>query len=63
MAVAVDALKRLGATDTILTDFRGSFAFCGYARVKKPSWVTQQQANSGQGPSEITLKVPLTPRT
>ena len=62
-SAASDALKRLGATDPILPDYRGSFAFCGYARVKRPSWVTQQRANSGQGPSEISLKVPLTPRT
>jgi len=61
VSAAFDALKRLGATDPILTDFRGSFAFCGYARVKKPSWVAQQQANSGQGPSVISFKVPFTP--
>ena len=60
---ALDALRRLGATDPILTDYRGSYALAGHARVNKPSWVTQQQANSGQGPSEISLKVPLTPRT
>lgn len=59
---ASDALKRLGATVPIWTDFRGSYALAGYARVNKPSWVAQQQANGGQGPSEISLKVPLTPR-
>ncbi|XP_078357479.1 uncharacterized protein LOC144642389 [Oculina patagonica] len=58
---AVDALKRLGATDPILIDFRGSYALVGYARVKKPSWVAQQQARRYQGPSEISLRVPLTP--
>ncbi|KAL9987872.1 hypothetical protein ACROYT_G002249 [Oculina patagonica] len=57
---AIDALKRLGATDPILTEFRGSYALAGYAGLTKPSWITQQQANSGQGPSEITLRIPLT---
>jgi len=28
---AEEALKRLGATDPILKDFRGSLAFVGYA--------------------------------
>ncbi|KAL9970212.1 hypothetical protein ACROYT_G022549 [Oculina patagonica] len=58
---AVDALKRLGATDPILIDFRGSFALAGYAGVNKPSWIAQQQARRFQGPSEISLRVPLTP--
>ena len=56
---AFDALKRLGATDPILTDFRGSYALAGYSGTNKPSWVTQQQANRGQGPSEISLTIPL----
>ena len=56
---AFDALKRLGATDPILADYRGSYALAGYSGINKPSWVTQQQANSGQGPSEISLKVAL----
>ena len=59
MSAALDALKRLGATDPILTDYRGSYALAGYSRINKPSWVTQQQANSGQGPSEVSLKVAL----
>ena len=60
---AFDALKRLGASDPILNDFRGSYALVGYARENKPSWIAQQQAHSGQGPSEISLKVPLIPST
>ena len=56
---AFDALRRLGATDLILNDYRGSYALAGYSGINKPSWVTQQQANSGQGPSEISLKVTL----
>ena len=56
---AFDALRRLGATEPILTDHRGSYALVGYSGINKPSWVTQQQANGGQGPSEISLKVAL----
>ena len=58
-SAAFDALKRLGASDPILTDYLGSYALAGYSGINKPSWVTQQQANSGQGPSEISLKVAL----
>ena len=59
VSAALDALKRLGATDPILPDFRGSYALAGYSGINKPSWVTQQQANRSQGPSEISLKVAL----
>ena len=58
-SAAFDALRRLGATDPILNDYRGSYVLAGYSGINKPSWVTQQQANSGQGPSEISLKVAL----
>ena len=58
-SAAFDALKRLGTADPILPDYRGSYALAGYSGIKKPSWVTQQQANGGQGPSEISLKVAL----
>ena len=59
---ALDALKRLGATDPVLPDFRGSFALVGYAGVNKPSWITQKTAKRGLGPSEISLKIPLIPQ-
>ncbi|KAJ7323452.1 hypothetical protein OS493_031652 [Desmophyllum pertusum] len=58
---AIDALKRLGAIDPIKPEYRGSYAFVGYARVKKPSWIAQQWRGRGKGPSEVSLKVPLTP--
>ena len=57
MKSALDALKRLGATEPI-ADYRGSFAFVGYAGVTKPSWIGQKSAKRGQGPSEIFLKIP-----
>ena len=55
---AIGALERLGATDINL-DFRGTFAFAGYAGNTKPSWITQQQHNSGEGPSTISVQIPL----
>ena len=55
---AFNALKRLGAKDPILIEFRGSFAFAGYAQPNKPSWITQVQNSRAQGPSEIEIKIP-----
>ena len=57
--IAFDALKRLGASDPIFTYYRGSYALAGYSGIKKPSWVTQQQAKTGRGPSEIFIQVAL----
>jgi len=56
---ALNALKRLGAMDPILIDFRGSFALVGYAKPSKPSWIAQEQQKRYQGPSEIFLRIPL----
>jgi len=56
---ALSALRRLGAKDPILVALRGSFAFAGYAETNKPSWVTQQQHERYQGPSIISLVIPL----
>ena len=57
---AITVLKRLGATDPILTNFRGSFAFVGYAQANRPTGFAQEQNNARKGPSEIKLKIPLT---
>ena len=59
MSPAIDALKRLGATDPVQPGWRGSFALAGYAGVNKPPWITQKRANKGQGPSEFSLNIPL----
>ena len=56
---AADALKRLGATDPILSEYRSSFAFIGYAGENKPSWIAQEQEKRAEGASMIKLKVPL----
>ena len=56
---AVGALKRVGATDPILIEFRGSYALAGYAGQNQPPWIAQQQAKRYQGPSEISLRVSI----
>ncbi|KAL9978633.1 hypothetical protein ACROYT_G016170 [Oculina patagonica] len=56
---AINALKRLGAMDPILKDFRVSFALVGYAHPSKPSWIVQEQQKRYEGPSEIFLRIPL----
>ena len=58
-AAAYPALKRLGALDPFFTDFRHSYALVGYAGALTPSWVRQEQQNSGKGPSVISMRVPL----
>lgn len=62
MSPAFNALKRLGARDPILSSFRGSFAFVGYAETNKPPWVTQEQKKRYEGPSIISLIIPLQSR-
>ena len=59
MASAIDALKRLGATEPVFSGWRGSFAFAGYAGADKPLWIAQKSEKARLGPSEISLKIPL----
>ena len=60
---AVSALQRLGARDPSLRSYRSSFAFAGYAGTGQPAWMTKQKIQyknrRRQGPSQITLKIPL----
>ena len=56
---AIEALKRLGATDPLQGNYRDSFAFAGYAGVNKPQWITQKRADRYLGPSEIFPQIPL----
>ena len=63
---AIDALKRVGAVDPVDPGYRGSFALVGHAEAalaNRPSWITQQSASRGQGPSEISITIPLTQST
>ncbi|XP_066019015.1 uncharacterized protein [Pocillopora verrucosa] len=63
---AVSALKRLGARDPVLGSMRSSFAFAGYAGTGQPAWMTQKKIQEWNarfhGPSQITLKIPLSSR-
>ena len=60
---AVSALKRLGARNSVLGSLWYSFAFVGYAGIGQPAGMTQQKIPQGKtrlfGPSQITLKIPL----
>ena len=58
---AIDALKRLGATDPISKGYRGSFALIGYSGAVKPSWVESGQADREKGPTELSKAIPLIP--
>jgi len=59
--VAMEALKRLGAADSISTDFRGSFCLVGYAGDTKQKWITQQEKNGGKGPTEVSVQILFSP--
>lgn len=59
MSPAVDALKRLGAVDPVVVDYRGSYALVGNPMTAKPPWIRQEERLSGQGPSEISINIPL----
>lgn len=59
MSSAIDALKRLGATNPVQPNDRESFALAGYAGVNKSQWNTQKRAKSGQGPIEIFPQIAL----
>ena len=63
LSPAVDALKRVGAVEPVMVEYRGSFAFIGYADAdtNKPVWITQQVRGRGQGPSVISSRIPLSP--
>lgn len=56
---SADALKRLGATDSMYLEYRSSFALIGYAGTNKPCWIAQDQHNRTKGPSVIYLRIPL----
>ena len=59
MSPAIAALKRVGATEPVKPDFRGSFALAGYAGVNRSSWISQKSADRGKGPSELSLIILL----
>ncbi|RMX56585.1 hypothetical protein pdam_00002367, partial [Pocillopora damicornis] len=57
---AINALKRLGASDPDVTvKLRESYALIGYAGDNKPSWIEQKSARKANGPSIISSRILL----
>ena len=57
---AINALKRLGASDPDVTvKLRESYALIGYAGDNKPSWIEQKSATKANGPSIISSRILL----
>lgn len=63
LSPAIDALRRVGAVDPVMIDYRGSFALIGYgnADTNRPVWIAQQVRGRALGPSVISSKIPLSP--
>lgn len=63
LSPAVNALKRVGAVEPVMIDYRGSSALIGYAdaNTNRPVWIAQQVRGRAQGPSVISSKIPLSP--
>lgn len=58
-SAANDALRRLGASDPILLEYRSSYALIGYAGSEKVHWISQAQNNRKNGPSVISVTIDL----
>ena len=56
-SVAIGALKRLGAREPIILEFRSSFALAGFAGSGLPSWVSQAQNKRFKGPSVLSVTI------
>ena len=56
-SVAISALKRLGAREPIILEFRSSFALAGFAGSGLPSWVSQVQNKRYKGPSILRVTI------
>ena len=56
-SVAISALKRLGAREPIILEFRSSFALAGFAGSGLPSWVSQAQNKRYKGPSVLWVTI------
>ena len=56
-SVAISALKRLGAREPIILEFRSSFALAGFAGSGLPSWVSQAQNKRYKGPSVLSFTI------
>ena len=56
-SVAISALKRLGAREPIILEYRSSFALAGFAGSELPSWVSQAQNKRYKGPSVLWVTI------
>ncbi|KAL9978626.1 hypothetical protein ACROYT_G016163 [Oculina patagonica] len=54
---AIGALKRLGAKEPIILEFRSSFSLAGFAGSPLPSWVSQVQNKRYKGPSVLLVTI------
>ena len=54
---AIGALKRLGAKEPIILEFRSSFSLAGFAGSTLPSWVSQAQNKRSKGPSVLLATI------
>ncbi len=54
---AISALKRLGAREPIILEFRSSLALAGFAGSTVPSWVSLAQNKRYQGPSVLMVTI------
>ncbi|KAL9978634.1 hypothetical protein ACROYT_G016171 [Oculina patagonica] len=56
-SAAIGALKRLGAREPIILEFRSSFALAGFTGSSLPSWVSQAQNKRYKGPSVLLVTI------
>lgn len=56
-SAAIGALKRLGAREPMILEFRSSFALAGFAGYEFPSWVSQAQNKRYKGPSVLMVTI------
>lgn len=63
LSPGVNALKRVGAVDPVMIDYRGSFALIGHGEAdrNRPMWIAQQVRGRALGPSVISSRIPLSP--
>ena len=58
-ADGVRALKALGGSEPVQREYRASYALVGYKGIDKVTWVRQKMKPRRQGPTEISLVIPL----
>ena len=56
-SAAIGALRRLGAREPIILEFRSSFALVSFAGSTLPLWVSQVQNKRYKGPSVLLVTI------